>query len=178
MVRTRVGYAGGTTENPTYHDLGDHTETVEIDYDPAIITYDDLLAAFWEGHSPNRPPVSRQYASIIFYHNEEQRERAIASRTAEAERMNMRLHTEIVPAGRFYRAEDYHQKYELRRYRELFREYEEIYPDPEDLVDSTAAARVNGYAGGYGTAEQLEEEIELLGLSPGGQEVLRRLVRR
>lgn len=178
MIRTRVGYAGGSTENPTYQRIGDHSETIEIEYDPAAISYEELLAAFWGGHSPSRPSASRQYASMIFYHSEEQRERAISARTAEAERLGTRLYTEIVPFERFYMAEDYHQKYELRRHRKLLQEYESIYPTTEELVRSTAVARVNGYAGGYGTREQLEGEIELLGLSPEGQEELRRTVRR
>ena len=68
MIRTRVGYAGGTTNNPTYRALGDHAETIQVDYDPTQISYEELLEAFWTSHSPTSRPWSRQYASIIFYH--------------------------------------------------------------------------------------------------------------
>ncbi len=65
-VRTRVGYAGGTLANPTYYNLGDHTETIEMDYDPDVITYTELLAIFWNSHDPTSPSYSRHYKSIIF----------------------------------------------------------------------------------------------------------------
>ena len=178
MVRTRVGYAGGTKKNPTYHSLGDHTETVQIDYDPARISYEDLLKIFWASHSPTRPPWSRQYMSIIFYHNEEQRRLALETKACEEARIGGKLYTEIVPAGEFYLAEDYHQKYYLRGYPHLEGEFAAIYRDERALVDSTAAARVNGYLAGYGTLENLKAELDDLGLSPAGREELLSAVRK
>jgi peptide-methionine (S)-S-oxide reductase len=172
-VRTRVGYAGGTRANPTYHSLGDHSETIQIEYDPSEISYEELLEVFWESHNPSRPSYSRQYMSIIFYHNEEQQLLALETRDREAARRG-KIYTEIVPAGEFYLAEDYHQKYYLQNTPQLMAEFEAIYPDSDALVDSTAAARLNGYAGGNGTQEQLERELERLGLSPEGQQLLLR----
>lgn len=110
MTATRVGYAGGTTPDPTYRSMGDHTETVQIDYDPSVITYDELLTEFWASHRPTRPAASRQYASIIFHSTEAEREAAEASRAA-LERSVGRLYTDIVPLERFYLAEEYHQHY-------------------------------------------------------------------
>jgi len=176
VVRTRVGYAGGSKENPTYHSLGDHAETIQIDYDPARISYGELLDLFWAGHSPTSRPWSSQYASIIFYHDEEQKRLAEESREREAERRGVPIYTEIEPFDRFYLAEDYHQKYRLRGNRALLAELEAIYPGIDDLVASTAAARVNGYLGGNGSLAQLEAEIDSLGLSPEGQERLREAV--
>lgn len=90
--------------------MGDHTETVQIDYDPAVISYEDLLTEFWASHRPVRPSLSRQYASVIFYTTEAEREAAEASKRA-LERTLGTLHTDIVPLKRFYLAEEYHQHY-------------------------------------------------------------------
>src|SRR6056297_3828024 len=65
VIRTRVGYAGGSTEGPTYKMIGDHTETIEIDYDPAVISYRELLEIFFDSHNPYSQSYSRQYASLI-----------------------------------------------------------------------------------------------------------------
>jgi methionine-S-sulfoxide reductase len=175
VIRTRVGYAGGTKENPTYRSLGDHTESIQIDYDPTQITYEELLDEFWNGHSPTSPPYSRQYASIIFYHTETQKELALETQSQVEVKRQRETFTEIVPAGTFYWAEPYHQKYRLRGKPNLMKEFSAVYPDNEDFVNSTAAARVNGYLGGYGTCEQLRAEIDQLSLSSEGQERLERI---
>ena len=176
MVRTRVGYAGGAKENPTYYSLGDHAETIQIDYDPARISYAELLDLFWAAHSPTSRPWSSQYASIIFYHDAEQKRLAEESHEREAARRGAPIYTEIEPFTRFYLAEDYHQKYRLRGDRALLAEFQAIYPDLDGLVASTAAARVNGYLGGNGSLAQLEAEIDELGLSPEAQARLREIV--
>ncbi len=177
MVRTRVGYAGGTLADPTYHHLGDHTETVQVDYDPDVIGYQDLLEVFWASHSPTSRPWSRQYASIIFFHDEAQREAAESSLRSEEERRGRTLYTEIRPADTFYRAEDYHQKYYLRAVRDLSAEFQAMYPDAEAFTDSTAAARANGFAGGNGTSEQAEALSGRLGLSEAGERTLHDIAR-
>jgi len=166
VVRTRIGYAGGIKKNPTYHDLGDHTETIQMDYDPAVISYEQLLDVFWDSHNAASPSWSRQYMSIIFYHNDEQKRLAAESRDREAARTKSMIVTEIHPAGEFFRAEGYHQKYSLRSERDLLREFTAIYPSERDFVNSTAVARVNGYLDGYGTLADLQVELPGLGLSP------------
>lgn len=175
-MRTRVGYSGGAKENPTYHSLGNHAETIQIDYDPARLSYGELLDLFWSSHSPTSRPWSSQYASIIFYHDEEQRRLAEESLVREADRRGRAIYTEIKPLDRFYLAEDYHQKYRLQGDPVLSAEFDAIYPDVGDLIASTAAARVNGYLGGNGSLGQLEAEIDSLGLSPEGQARLREAV--
>jgi peptide-methionine (S)-S-oxide reductase len=177
-VRTRVGYAGGSKSNPTYHDLGNHSETVQIDYDPTQITYEELLDVFWNSHSPTSRSVSRQYASIIFTHDEEQRQLAVETKEREEAKRGRKIYTEIVPYTEFWQAEHYHQKYRLQGVKELWEAFKAMYPDSDDLVNSTAAARVNGYAGGHGTMEQLEGEIGELGLSAEGKEKLREIAER
>jgi len=168
VIRTRVGYAGGTKENPTYYSLGDHSETIQIDYDPTQISYKQLLDVFWASHNPIYKPWSRQYMSIIFYHNEEQKRLAIETKESEEARLGRDIFTDIVPFSKFYLAEDYHQKYYLRRESALMEEFNAIYPATEDFIASTAAARVNGYVGGYGILATLEEEPSIFGLSEAG----------
>ncbi len=172
-----MGYAGGKKANPTYHSLGDQTESIEIVYDPKVVSYEDLLKVFWASHSPEQRPFSRQYASLILYHNEEQRKLATASKAREEATRKARLYTEIIPAGTFWPAEDYHQKYYLRSHRDLLREFQAIYPKEADFVASTAVARVNAYVSGNGTAAQLKEELPRLGLSPEGERRLLALVK-
>ena len=166
MVRTRVGYAGGKQPNPTYYSLGDHSESIQIDYDPAQITYEELLNVFWESHGPTSRPWSRQYASIIFYHDEEQERLANETRDREAARYGRPIYTEILPFSKFYLAEGYHQKYRLQQVPQLMEILEAVYPDEGAFVNSTAAARVNGYVGGHGTVATLQAELDTLDLSP------------
>lgn len=175
VIRTRVGYSGGARPHPTYRSLGDHTETVQVDFDPTVISYRELLEVFWESHVPGYPAWSRQYMNVIFYHDEEQRRLAEASQAPAAAKTGGQVHTAILPATEFTLAEDYHQKYYLRQVPGLWRELRRSYPDLKGLVDSTAAARMNGYVSGYGAASQFEEELPRLGLSSeAGQQLLDR----
>ena len=176
MVRTRVGYTGGTTRNPTYRSLGDHTESLQIDYDPKQISYQQLLEIFWATSNHCAVGGSRQYMSAVFYQNDEQQRLALETRDRAVSRTGRPVATAILPLGQFYLAEDYHQKYRLRARKELLREFKAMYPDDADLVNSTAAARVNGYLGGHGSADTLEKEIDGFGLSPEGATRLRQLV--
>ena len=122
LTATAVGYAGGTTENPTYRDVCSHrtghAEVVEVTYDPSKVSYDQLLDVFWANHDPtslNRqgPDIGDQYRSVIFFHDEEQRAAALASKEAldRSGRYRRPIVTEIRPAPTFYRAEEYHQQY-------------------------------------------------------------------
>jgi peptide-methionine (S)-S-oxide reductase len=175
VIRTRVGYAGGTLPNPSYYNLGNHSETIQIDYDPSRITYQDLLAVFWESHSPQYPAYSQQYASIIFYHDDEQRKTAEDSLEQEQLRLQVPVYTVIRPFENFTLAEDYHQKYYLQGDRDLFGEMSKIYPEMQSLIGSTAAARINGYLGGNGSLLSLQQGITALGLSEWGRNKLLQL---
>ena len=119
---TKVGYIGGQLPNPTYDevctDKTGHAEAVEVEYDPNEISYEELLDVFWKNHNPttlNRqgPDIGIQYRSVIFYHNDEQKEIAEKSKqTLEKSRQFKNpIVTEIVPTQAFYDAEEYHQKY-------------------------------------------------------------------
>ena len=176
MVRTRVGYAGGTKVNPTYRDLGDHSETIQIDFDPTRISYEELLEIFWTSHRCDQPSYSTQYASRIFVHSEAQRELAGQTK-AGRESAGLQLYTTIEPAGAFYWAEDYHQKYYLQSVGQWTSELREIYPDMADFTNSTLAARLNGVRGGNVSAEQLEAELESYGLSEESLKLLQLTLR-
>jgi peptide-methionine (S)-S-oxide reductase len=124
VVSTSVGYAGGYTPNPTYEEvcsgLTGHTEAVRVVFDPAKVSYEQLLRVFWEGHDPTQGmrqgnDAGTQYRSVILYGSEAQREAALASREAYQKVLTSHgygdITTEIVPAEEFYFAEDYHQQY-------------------------------------------------------------------
>jgi peptide-methionine (S)-S-oxide reductase len=178
VVRTRVGYTGGTKQNPTYYHLGDHTETVQVDYDPAQTSYERLLAVFWATHNSCAQSGVRQYMSAVFYHNDAQKMVALKTRDREQAKRGVRIATEILPATEFYIAEDYHQKYLLRSETSLMTEFRAMYPDAKDFTNSTAAARVNGYLGGHGSKEMVDKEIDKVGLSPEARQTLLRLHER
>jgi peptide-methionine (S)-S-oxide reductase len=123
---TSVGYTGGTVENPTYKqvctDKTGHAEAVEVIYDPSKVSYEDLLKVFWENHDPttlNRqgPDVGSQYRSAIFYHTPEQKAAAEASKAEleKSRKYRRPIVTEIQPATKYYRAEEYHQQYLEKR---------------------------------------------------------------
>jgi hypothetical protein len=148
---------------------------VEVDFDPTVISYQELLDVFWASHVPAFPSWSRQYMNVIFTHNDEQKRLAEESKAWIAAKSG-EVHTAILPATEFTLAEDYHQKYYLRHIPGLWRELSRFYPDLTSLVNSTAAARMNGYVAGYGSLGQLEEELPGLGLSPdAGRQLLSRV---
>jgi peptide-methionine (S)-S-oxide reductase len=126
VTATSVGYLGGTMRNPSYRDVCSgrtgHAEVVRVAYDPARISYNDLLRVFWENHDPttlNRqgPDVGAQYRSAIFYHTPEQQAAAAASKAQldASGRFRRAIVTEITPASDFYPAEEYHQQYLEKR---------------------------------------------------------------
>ena len=123
---TAVGYAGGGVPNPTYSDVctdrTGHAEVVEVDYDPAEVSYETLLDVFWNGHDPTQlnrqgPDVGTQYRSVVFFHSPEQEAAAQTSRARleESGRLRRPIATVIEPAPTFWKAEDYHQRYLEKR---------------------------------------------------------------
>ena len=122
VISATSGYSGGHVENPTYKEVCEgttgHAEVIQIVYDPKKITFDDLLEAFWQSHDPtslNRQgnDVGPQYRSVIFYHNQEQKEKAekYKAELDKAKAFDKPIVTEISPYSKFYVAENYHQEY-------------------------------------------------------------------
>jgi methionine-S-sulfoxide reductase len=177
VIRTRVGYTGGKTKNPTYYDLADHTESFQVDFDPAKLSYEKLLQLFWASHNPCEVSGSTQYMSAVFYHDAAQKKLADQTRAQEETKRGQKINTPVRPLGTFYLAEDYHQKHNLRQYKDLWKEYQAIYPNLADLYNSTAVARVNGYLGSQGSSVGLLKEIDSYGLSVAGREQLLKVVK-
>lgn len=159
MVQTVAGYAGGTSVNPTYRDLDGHTETTQVRYIPTVIPYERLLEIFWSGIDPTARISGRQYAQIIFFHGPEQQRQAEESKQRLEEKLKQKTSVEILPFKRFYAAEGYHQKYYLQQNSRLMHELKNAYPKMADLLNSTAAARLNAFVSGYLTIEKLRSEL-------------------
>jgi peptide-methionine (S)-S-oxide reductase len=124
VLATEVGYMGGRTESPSYEevctDTTGHAEVTQVEFDPERVSYEDLLEVFWGAHDPTQvnrqgPDVGTQYRTAIFTHDEEQAIAAKASLEQAQPRFSRPIATEIVPAGPFWRAEDYHQRYLEKR---------------------------------------------------------------
>lgn len=124
VLKTEVGYMGGLVKNPAYSDVctdkTGHAEVVHIEFDADVVPYEKLLDVFWANHDPttlNRqgPDEGTQYRSVIFYHDEAQKNAAEKSRVLWQRTFARPITTEIVPAQQFYKAEDYHQKYLQKR---------------------------------------------------------------
>ncbi|XP_067011750.2 peptide methionine sulfoxide reductase [Anabrus simplex] len=176
VIRTRVGYAGGSKVNPAYRSLGDHTESIDIDYDPNEITYQKLLDSFWDNHDPTAK-MSVQYTSLIFYHDDEQKDLAEKSLKEREQKMNRGYFvTKVIPFKEFYNAEDYHQKYRLQQHSYLMNAIG-LKSGPQ-LISSYLAARLNGYVVGFGGVAQFDAEVEKLGLDEKTAEYVRKLVVR
>lgn len=126
VIETAVGYTGGAMPNPTYRDVctneTGHAEAVQVTFDPAKVSYEDLLGVFWKTHDPTQvnrqgPDFGTQYRTAIFFHSPEQEAAAKKSKAAlqASGRFTRPIATEITPASAFYRAEEYHQKYLQKR---------------------------------------------------------------
>jgi peptide-methionine (S)-S-oxide reductase len=118
VIRTTVGYEGGNTENPTYHAVcggkTGHAETVEVVYDPSKVKYSKLIDIFWSLHNPHSAGLNRpgsQYRSILFFTNAGQQAVARTALASEQKQAGTKVYTEVLPAAKFWRAEEYHQKY-------------------------------------------------------------------
>jgi len=161
VIRTRVGYAGGITANPTYRKIGDHTETIQIDFDPLIVSYEDLLLHFWRNHYPNRDEYKgRQYISLLRYHSDEQKQLIEYVKSEMEQELGEAIETDIAPFENFTLAETRHQKYYLKRYPKALDQLEGLILNEEMLTDSTFAAKLNGFVKGFITRDVLIKEID------------------
>jgi methionine-S-sulfoxide reductase len=174
VVRTRVGYAGGVREAPSYDDIGDHAEAVEVVFHPSVISYDELLAVFWGGHDAYRNALNPQYRSMILVHDERQRIAAETSYAAQVALSGRTPTTSIAEAGGFTPAEDGHQKFRVQSKPALAELLLARYDSFAEFVDSTLVTRVNSVLGREVAVDEVSGELIALGLTE--EELL--LVRR
>ncbi|KAK6043549.1 peptide-methionine (S)-S-oxide reductase [Cooperia oncophora] len=164
VKKTRVGYAGGTTANPSYWNIGDHTEVIEVTFDPSLISYRQLLDFFWAHHNPAKRR-KKQYRSAILYETEE--EKMVAELTyAQAKEKHGDIETYVAKLEKFHQAEDYHQKFWLRNNRDIF---DELRMNDAQVANSELATKLvfqlNAYCAGYTEFSELEELRKQNGLS-------------
>jgi len=175
VIRTRVGYCGGKKIHPSYHDISDHSESVQIEYDPNRVTYEKLVSLFWDFHNPTYRS-SRQYRSAIFYHNTEQEQAAKKSRDEKQRQLGTTIRSDIEPVTEFTCAEDYHQKYKLQAHSNIMKALNVKTFD--DLINSPVACKMNGYLGGYGKVASLKQDIKILKIPEGVADRLIAIVER
>jgi methionine-S-sulfoxide reductase len=173
VLRTRVGYAGGMTAAPTYRSIGDHSEAIEIDFDPTLISYADLLENFFATHNACRAPYSTQYRSAIFTHGDKQQASARKAAERIAAERGQAVATAIESHTGFTLAEDYHQKYILQADPSVMTELQEFYPTMAQLLESTAVTRANAFLGGNATRRVVDADLPRMGLSEDVQQRIR-----
>lgn len=146
VLKTRVGYSGGTSPSPTYQNIGDHTEIVEIQFNPELTKFKEIINLFYSKHNFTLPQKT-QYKSVILYVDEEQKKIALEEMEKAKEKYNKNtiFYTFLQKFEKFYQAEDYHQKYWLRCENDIFKE---LNLSNSQLINSTLATKINGYLGG------------------------------
>lgn len=180
ITRTRVGFAGGTTDNPTSRQPGDHTETVEMDFDSGIVSLETILKVFWSRHNPVNinDYKGRQYRSLVLFRDPIQYNVIREVMNNIKEQGNGIPDTEVAPYTGFYPAEDRNQKYYLKRYQDALDKLRTLFPTDEELTNATLAARLNGLAKGYTNIEKIINEIRTWQISNEEQEEIIHLIKR
>lgn len=148
VVRTRVGYAGGTKPNPSYETIGDHTEVVQFEYDPERLSFSELLDRAFDEHHPYQQSGKRQYQQILFTETAEQHSQLLAY-LDESEFSRERITTRLEELDQFHIAEDYHQKFNLRGKRWITDAFAEADYDDSAIRESPAAAKLNAHVAGH-----------------------------
>lgn len=164
VVHTYVGYAGGTTDNPTYKNIGNHAETLKVLYNPEIVSYEELVNYYIEITEVNNRPISGQYRYIIFYDNETQKEhiKEVEAKQREAEE----IYFDVKELDKFFVAEDYHQKYQVRSNEKLYNKLMEIFKNEQSFIDSHIATKLNSFRSGFINNQEINQIIDDSYLSP------------
>lgn len=159
-MKTIVGYAGGTKEEPTYRSMGDHTEVVRVVFDPHVISYQKLLSTFWAHHNPASQAGKRQYWNAVFYENVRQETLAKESLEEVRKELEGSIETRVLPVRSFTRAETYHQKYHLQQNDELMAFLNEQFSSTDEMFNSELATRANAYVAGAINEKQFRARLD------------------
>lgn len=180
IIRTRVGFAGGTKEDPMYRSMGDHTETIEVDFNPEVLSYEKILHIFWSHHtSTNRVNYKeRQYMSILFYHDEQQKKTILNVKKELEDERKETIETEIVPYSGFTMAEEHHQKYYLKRFSIAVDLLNSHYPSVDAFTHSTLTARLNGFVREFGTLNDIKNEVTEWDICEDSRQIVLEILKR
>lgn len=173
VLRTRVGYASGTTGTPSYDNLGDYVEVLEVDYNPEVISYGDLVELYFEYYDATARPISLRVKPIIYYRNESEMTIATKIKKQQEAASDKGLFVVIQALDTFYLAEPKHQLSYLKQEISLFEELRMIYETDEALLLSTLTSKLNGLIIGYGDEETLEKVLSQSSLSEASQNRMR-----
>ena len=176
MVRTRVGYCGGKQKSPTYRSIGDHSESIQVEYDPTKVSYEQLLAVFWADHDPTYRSSSRQYQAFVFVKGDAQARVAQASLADVASRDKGACRPRSSSSTRSGPPRTTTRSTRSATTALLMAELHAMYPDETAFRESTAAARINGWLGGSGTLASFRAISKDLGLSDRARAHLETLV--
>ncbi len=165
VLRTRVGYTGGSLTTPTYESLGNHSEVFEVDYDPDIVSYEDLIHYYFQNFDTRTRPFSLRVNSIIYYRNDSEKMTAQSIKEGYESDYGAGLYAKIDKLDVFYLAEDRHQLSYLKSEISLYNEIRMIYPTSDKQLLSILASKLNGYIAGYGSKENLNQILDQSGLS-------------
>lgn len=167
-MRTRTGYAGGRSTNPNYQDVGFHSEVIEVDYDPSLITYEALVSHFFESHNATSKPYYQRIKSLVFYRDEAEKE--IAQKIIEQQKQiavqkGLLVYTELKPYEVLYLAEPEHQLKALKAEVSLHSELLEMFGNESNLQNSILGSKLNGFLYGFGSHSEIESILSQSGLS-------------
>lgn len=178
VIRTQTGFAGGTTAEPTYRKIGDHTETIQIAFDASLLSYEDILNIFWNSHdaAKDRSYKGRQYLSLLIVHSTEQLKTAKRMKSEREKQNGKEIGTEILYDLPFYPAENRHQKYFLKRFDKAMDTLLPLFPDHSSFIHSTIAARLNGFVSENGRLTDIKDELSDWQLSEEEEKVLRKVL--
>jgi len=159
VAKTRVGYAGGKEGQPTSKNTLDYTEVLQIQYNPELLSLDEILTQFFDQHNTTREPYSIKYRSVLFYQNEEQKEK-MYQKVEEMKQKYGVIYTTVEPFEQFYEEGTRHQKYYLQRWKPVYKTWCQLHLGENSLVESTLAARLNGLSRGCGTLEEIQRQFQ------------------
>ena len=176
VLRTRVGYAGGDSTTPSYDDLGNHIEVFEVDYDPDLLSYEDMVHLYFQFYDATARPFSQRVTPVIYYRNAAEQVIAEDVKLSIENSSEKGIFTVIRPLEVFYLAEEKHQLSYLKQESSLYKEIREIFIEDDALLLSILASKLNGFIAGYGSETDLTYVLKGSGLSDASLDRLKTIL--